>query len=224
MPKPHARVVIAALATTLGGCADLVVTQTQVVWNADLKVATATVRNQGWAASTPTAPYFDGDESPESANDRAQVQAELPTLARGQSVTRLADVAPLARAENAFLGNVQSITVRANPKNLVRELDEGNNVATRSIAASAGTCIDCDALATGTVYGTPFQQAPGTVVLTQGAVQVSVENFPWTNGGTGHNRAQVAPASAAFGSGQVLRVNNINPTSTSRRSRRRSAR
>lgn len=191
------------------GCADLTVRDTQVVWTSDIKLAAATIANVGLRSSGPTAVYFDGDENPVSPNYRPQVQADLEPLAPGQSVVRVADFTSLARAENAFLGNVRSVTVRVDPKNLIRESSETNNTGQAPVPGGAYTCIDFNGLAVGTRYGTP-SHAPGTVVLTQGAVRISVETFRFTNGGSAFNFARVDAAMPAFGSGHVMRFNNIN--------------
>lgn len=200
---------VAAMLAALAGCADLRVSGTQLVWQDGLRLAATTVSNGGLAASPATALYFDGNENPESQNYRPQVQAEVPALAPGQSVTRLADFAPLARPENEFLGRVHGVTVRVDPKNLVRESSESNNVAEQPVPAPASSCIDFDALALNTTYGTPAGQAPGTVVLSQGGVRVSVETFFFVGSGSAFNHARVEAARPDFGAGRVLRVNNI---------------
>jgi hypothetical protein len=205
--KPRTLSLLALL--LLAGCADLVVRDTQVVWTGDLKLAVATIANVGARGSGPTAVYFDGDESPVSPNFRPQVQAEVGALAPGQSVTRVADFAPLARAENAFLGNVRGVTVRVDPKNLIREGNEANNTEQRPLAGPAYTCIDFNGIAAGTRYGTP-NHAPGAVVFTQGAVRATVENFRYIGPGGTFNFADIRAALAGFGSGNVLHFNNIN--------------
>jgi len=201
---------IPALLILTGCAADLTVRNTQVVWNSDMKFAATTIANVGTRRSDATAVYFDGDENPVSQNYRPQVQAEVGPLEPGQSVTRVANLAPLARAENSFLANVFAITVRADPKNLIREGDEGNNTEQRPVAGSAYTCIDFNSIPTGTRYGTPAGQAPGTVVISQGGARVTVENFSFIGGGGTFMFARVDAATPNFGSGNVLHVNNIN--------------
>jgi hypothetical protein len=95
------------------------------------------------------------------------------------------------------------------PKNLVRESDEGNNTEQRPLAGGAYTCIDFNSIPAGTRYGTPGQ-TPGTVVMSQGGARVTVENFSFIGGGGTFNFARVDAATPNFGAGNVLRVNNIN--------------
>ncbi|SIO55773.1 CARDB protein [Rhodovulum sp. ES.010] len=195
----------------LAGCTDLVVREVDVTWNAAEKQATAEVANQGTRAAGPFLVYFDADEDPISPNHRPQLRFSVPGLDGGETVILSGDFAPLAHPDNGYLGNVYRITVTADPKNTVEESNEGNN--TKSAAAGAGgSCIGFGPPpAAGTQYGTPAGQGPGTVVLaTSDGIEMSVETFRWTNGGTTFNRGRVEVPPVAFGSGQALRSNNLN--------------
>lgn len=71
-------------------------------------------------------------------------------------------------------------------------------------------CVDFEApLTAGTNYGTPAGNAPGAVVLTSHGISMSVLDFAFVGGGGTFNVATVTPPPAPFGSGQVLRLNNI---------------
>ena len=60
-----------------------------------------------------------------------------------------------------------------------------------------------------TEYGTPAGQSPGALAFTQSGIPVRVDTFTWGGGGTTFGSARVETATAAFGSGQVVRSNNI---------------
>jgi hypothetical protein len=75
----------------------------------------------------------------------------------------------------------------------------------------ASTCIDFEApLAVGTEYGAPAGHASGDVVFTEAGIPVAVFDFSWTATTGTFNVAHVEAAPAGFGSGQVMRINNIN--------------
>jgi hypothetical protein len=61
-----------------------------------------------------------------------------------------------------------------------------------------------------TEYGTPVGQSPGAPAFTQSGIPVFVDTFQWGGGGTTFGSARIEAASAGFGTGQVIRVNNIN--------------
>jgi len=78
------------------------------------------------------------------------------------------------------------------------------------VPGGAYTCIDFNGIPIGTRYGAP-SQSPGGVVLTQGAVRMSVEAFSFMGGsGSAFNFARVEAALPAFGNGNVLHFANIN--------------
>lgn len=194
----------------LGGCADLAVTSMHVVWNDQIKLAAATVTNSGQVASEATMLYFDGNESPTSPNYRPQVTWGIGPLTPGQSVIRLADFAPLARPENQSLGNVFAITARVDPNNVVRETNENNNARKQAVRGSPYTCINFNGIDAGTAFGTPAGQIPGTTIISQGGVRVTVENFRYVGTGGTFSFARIDAASATFGAGNVVRLANIN--------------
>jgi subtilase family serine protease len=98
-----------------------------VGWDSPTKTATATIKNIGKADAGNFMVYFNGDENPVSQNYRPQVSHSAPGLPKGQSITLTAPFGPLARPENNYLRNVYQITVLADPKNTVKEANEGNN-------------------------------------------------------------------------------------------------
>jgi hypothetical protein len=72
-------------------------------------------------------------------------------------------------------------------------------------------CVDFEPpLVAGTQYGTPAGQAPGAVVFTTNGIPVSIQNFNFVGGGGGFNSAEIEAATASFGSGQIIRTNNLN--------------
>ena len=72
-------------------------------------------------------------------------------------------------------------------------------------------CVDFEApLTVGTQYGMPAGQSPGDLAFTTNNIPVSVYDFNFIGGGGTFNLAQIDPASATFGNGQIIRMNNIN--------------
>lgn len=194
----------------LTGCADLVVRDVNVTWDASNKRATAEIANTGNRDAGEFLVYFNGDEDPVSPNRRPQERFTVPYLAQGESVTLTADFAPLAHPDNNNLGNVYQISVLADPKGMVREWNEDNNI--RSAAAGAGAaCVDFGPPpAASTQYGSPVGHTPGTIVLTTpDGIRMSVQNFRWLSGGT-FNSGRIEMPPVPFGAGQTLRSNNLN--------------
>jgi len=111
------------------GCKpDLTVKDLNVTWDAANKKAEAKIANIGNKAAGNFLVYFNGDENPESPNRRPQVSHIVPGLAKGASIILKADFAPLAHPDNNNLGNVYKITVLVDPKGMVKESNENNNV------------------------------------------------------------------------------------------------
>jgi hypothetical protein len=78
-------------------------------------------------------------------------------------------------------------------------------------AGASQVCVDFEPpLAIGTQYGAPAGQHSGDVIFTSNGIQVSVFDFNFTNGGGTFNLAQIDAALPTFGSGQIMRTNNIN--------------
>jgi subtilase family serine protease len=98
-----------------------------VSWDGPTKTATASVKNIGKGDAGNFMVYFNGDENPVSQDYRPQVSHSVPGLTKGQSITLTAPFGPLARPENHNLRNVYQITVIADPKDMVKESNEGNN-------------------------------------------------------------------------------------------------
>lgn len=72
-------------------------------------------------------------------------------------------------------------------------------------------CLDFEPpLTLSTQYGSPAGQSPGDIAFTTNGIPVSVWEFVFTNGGGTFNLAQVDTAPVAFGSGQSMRLNNLN--------------
>lgn len=196
----------------LSGCADLVVQDLDVTWDADNKTATATIANTGNRDAGEFLVYFNADEDPESTNHRPQVRQTVAGLDRGEAVQLTADFAPLAHPDNNNLGNVYQITAIADPKGMVKESNEDNNSLSAAAGAGSGmACIDFGPPpAAGTQYGTPAGNVPGDVVLTANGISMSVQDFRWVGGGGTFNSGRVETPPVAFGSGQTLRSNNLN--------------
>lgn len=111
------------------GCeADLTVKDGEVNWDATNKKAKAEIANIGNKDAGNFLVYFNGDEDPVSPNRRPQVSHDVPGLAKGESIILEADFAPLAHPDNDSLRNVYQITVIADPKEMVKEKNENNNV------------------------------------------------------------------------------------------------
>jgi subtilase family serine protease len=125
---------ILLLAFVLIGCTpDLVVEDLDVTWGAAEKAAEAKIENRGNGNAGNFMVYFNGDENPVSSNHRPQVRFNVPDLARGASITLTADFAPLAHSDNNNLGNVYKIKVLADPKDMVKELNEDNNTMEKPV-------------------------------------------------------------------------------------------
>ena len=107
---------------------DLVVKDLNVTWDENNKKATAKIVNIGCENAGNFMVYFNCEEDPVSSNHRPQVSHNIAGLARGASIYLTADFAPLAHPNNNNLGNVFKITVTVDPKNMVDESDENNNV------------------------------------------------------------------------------------------------
>lgn len=71
-------------------------------------------------------------------------------------------------------------------------------------------CVEFNVPALWTVLGAPAGHVPGQGVFTENGIKVSVHKFALAGGGSAFNRADIVPAPAGFGAGQVARVNNIN--------------
>jgi hypothetical protein len=77
-------------------------------------------------------------------------------------------------------------------------------------ASNAVACVDFEApLMVGTKYGTPTHN-PGDVIFTSNNIPVTVHDFKFTGTGGTFNLASIDLATAVFGSGQMMRSNNIN--------------
>jgi hypothetical protein len=112
----------------LAGCADLTVKSLVVHWNDNEKTAKAEIANIGKADAGPFMVYFNPEENPESQNHRPQVGHRVQGLAKGASITLDANFMPLAHPDNHNLANVYKIVVLVDPKGMVRESNENNNV------------------------------------------------------------------------------------------------
>lgn len=129
MKKLSNAVVMGGALMFLVGCKpDLTVQSAAVTWNATTKKATARIANIGQAHAGRFMLYFDGEEEPVSSNYRPQVSFTIDGLAKGQTLERVADFAPLARPENDSLRRIYMIRVAVDPKNMVIESNESNNV------------------------------------------------------------------------------------------------
>ena len=71
--------------------------------------------------------YINLDEDPVSPNHRPQVRKQYENLEPGESEIISEDFSPLEHLDNLYLINVFQITVIADPKSLVDELNETNN-------------------------------------------------------------------------------------------------
>lgn len=122
------------IAILLSGCADLVVEHVDVNWAGTNRISDATIKNRGLRRAGPFLVYFNADENPVSPNHRPQVIRRVDSLASGASIQLSADFAPLAHQDNANLGNVYQITVIADPKDMVKEWNEGNNERSQAVS------------------------------------------------------------------------------------------
>lgn len=123
-----ARDLLIAISLCLAGCAtDLAIIDRSVQWTGTSKSASATVMNRGNLDAGPFLVYFTPEECPNSNNWRPQQSVNVPGLAAGAQVALSTSFQPLARAENAYLSRVYSVSVRVDPKNQVPESNEFNN-------------------------------------------------------------------------------------------------
>lgn len=180
---------------------DLVVKDLGVTWNAENKKAKAEIANIGNKDAGSFIVYFNGEEDPVSANRRPQVRHNVPTLAKGNSITLEADFAPLAHPDNIYLGRVHKILVLVDPKNTVVEKNENNNKM--EVPLPLESCVDFEQQATGTVYnvGNTFTDA---------GVTIEVKGFQWANNiwtNTGHARITNSQQSGHLG--KDINANNV---------------
>lgn len=91
------------------------------------KKITITVSNIGTKDSGEFLVYIDLDEDPVSSNHRPQATRKIENLSPGESLEINENLSPLAHPDNSNLANVYRITVTADPKSMVVELDETNN-------------------------------------------------------------------------------------------------
>lgn len=183
---------------------DLIVKDVTVTWDATCKKATAEIRNIGNAHAGEFMVYFDGEESSVSPNHRPQVRHNVPGLARGASIVLEADFAPLAHPDNNNLGNVHSILVIADPKNMVDEIREDNNQMMMSIVASSACCVDFEQQALGTTYhvGNQFIDSNAEIII---------QSFQWSNNQwTNSGHAKIGNMVRAGHVGQEINANNVN--------------
>jgi hypothetical protein len=202
---------VSVLLLLTSGCApDLVVEDLNVTWTAAEKKADATIANVGTKDAGEFMVYFNADESPESQNHRPQVNHHVPGLRKGESIDLSADFTPLAHTDNNHLGNVYQITVLADPKDMVKELNENNN--TKSIPLQGGgVCMDFGPPpSAGTVFGSPANNPGDIVMQTASGIRMSVYDFVWVGGGGTFNTARIELPPRPFGNGQTIRTNNIN--------------
>ena len=100
------------------------------------------------------------------------------------------------------------------PHTKIAESDESNNTSCVELKIDSGGgpahCVTFETPALGTQYGQPVPHLPGDLVLTEGGIPVTVENFSWSPGGT-FNFAEVKAATPDFGvDSQFAWMNNIN--------------
>ena len=138
----QARLVALLLVVLLGsaGCLpDLVVKELTVNWDLENNTAKAEAEicNVGNRNAGEFMVYFNAEEQPVSPNRRPQVSFWIVGLARGESVILEANFAPLAHPDNNNLGNVYKIRVLADPKHMVKELNEDNNDREQPIVPGA---------------------------------------------------------------------------------------
>lgn len=117
-----------------------------VTWDANRHTVESFVTNERRTGGAPAAAgafmvYIDPDENPVSPNHRPQDRNNVDGLAASATTTSTSDFSPLAHAQNAHLANVRSITLRADPKTMVAESDETDNVLTTPLPAAVGATI-----------------------------------------------------------------------------------
>jgi len=100
----------------------------RVTWNETTKQTIAVVRNLGNATAYNFRVYVDYREFPVSQNYLPQNTFGPFDLRASDSLTIVANAQPLARPENNYLRNVRTVIVRADPKLMVEESNEYNNV------------------------------------------------------------------------------------------------
>lgn len=98
------------------------------------------------------------------------------------------------------------------PGTKIAESDESNNTSCVEVEITppAKACVTFETPPLGTEYGKPVPNAPGDLVLTEAGIEVTVENFAWTSGGT-FNHARIEASTPDFGiDSQFAWMNNIN--------------
>jgi hypothetical protein len=163
--------------------ADLKVKDPSVQWTASAKTATAKIQNVGDRNAGPFQVYFTAEECPNASNFRPQRAVSVPGLAASSEISLSAELASLARAENSFLGNVYSVSVRADPKNEVEEASKLDNWKARAVqydVSSLPIYTYNEALAT-ILRGIEFDAtAAGELEIKPGYYKIS-EHRVWTD-------------------------------------------
>jgi hypothetical protein len=203
---------ILILSAALLGCApDLVVKDLDVTWNTANKKAKAEIANTGNKDAGKFMVYFNADEEPVSPNHIPQVSFNIPGLAKGASLTLIANFAPLAHPDNNNLANVYKITALVDPKGMVKESNENNNVKEVLLSPRMACVGFGPPPVAGTRYGSPAGNVPGDIVLLANGIKMSVHDFRWIGGGGTFNVARIEmPPPILFGTGQTINTNNIN--------------
>lgn len=172
--RPH--LVIIGIVAMLSACADLTVQTVAVTWNETEKKATAVIKNESRFSANDFLVYFDADENPVSQNRRPQVSHHITSLSGGASVALEADFDSLAHPDNSRLANVYQITVRADPKNQVRESNEDNNDLSEAISTDGGSnVVSHNLLTSGNWVINSLYKVKQTVLVTNGGTLAGIE-------------------------------------------------
>lgn len=168
---------IITIMLVLCGCSDVSVESVNVTsWDEDNKTAVAVIRNKSFFSAGEFMVYFDGDENPVSQNHRPQVTHKVNSLAGGASIELTADFIPLAHPDNHQLANIYQITVRADPKNQVRESNEDNNVKSAPTpTGSTANVVAHNLVPEGNWVISSLDQVKQTFLTTAGGTLAGVE-------------------------------------------------
>jgi hypothetical protein len=84
-------------------------------------------------------------------------------------------------------------------------------VVTLAVSAGMAAVVTFDSELPGKVYGAPVGDPPGAVVLVEDGIEMSIDTFFWSGGGSTFNSAEIVapPNSFAVNATQALNTNNI---------------
>jgi len=118
----------------ISGCADLMVKDLQVRWNADSKEVEAEIANNGvFSAGEFTTDFKISRPTQQEDNTTIVTRTTTTGLDKGDTVSVVADFSQIASPENNFLNDSRTVKVEVNSDKRVLEINRANNTKTGSL-------------------------------------------------------------------------------------------